>query len=165
MRRWTGILLCLALALALPAAADTLELSLDLSATAYNSVPEQTDDTPTLAAWGDVLDPGMKVIAVSRDLLDMGLGYGTVVRLDGIPGDYIVLDKMASRWTNRIDIYMGNDVTAARRWGVRPVVLRWDLEDALFPEPLRLRAPLTATTETSVVEATPAEPQPTTTSD
>ena len=94
-------------------------------ASAYNSVPEQTDSDPWVAAWGDRLAPGMKVIAVSRDLLDEGLTRGTRVRIEGLPGEYVVLDKMASRWENKIDIYMAEDVRAARRWGLREVRIEW----------------------------------------
>ena len=80
---------------------------------------------PTEAAWGDRLSPGMKVIAVSRDLLEMGLGRGTRVKIDGLEGEYVVLDKMSRRWTRRIDLYMGVDVKAARRWGKREVRIHW----------------------------------------
>ena len=37
----------------------------------------------------------------------------------------VVLDKMGRRWTRKIDIYMGDDVGAAKRWGVRPVRIHW----------------------------------------
>jgi 3D (Asp-Asp-Asp) domain-containing protein len=67
----------------------------------------------------------MRAIAVSRDLIEAGLTRGTRVRIDGLPGEYVVLDKMARRWRNKIDIYMGEDVDAARRWGVREVRIRW----------------------------------------
>ncbi len=99
--------------------------SLTVHATAYNSLPSQTLGDPTLAAWGDRLEPGMKVIAVSRDLLRKGLTHRTRVRIEGLPGEYVVLDKMASRWRNKIDIYMAEDVEAARRWGVREVRIQW----------------------------------------
>jgi 3D (Asp-Asp-Asp) domain-containing protein len=32
---------------------------------------------------------------------------------------------MPAQWDNRIDIYMGEDVRAARNWGVREVRIRW----------------------------------------
>ena len=99
--------------------------SLLVTATAYNSVRGQTQGDPTEAAWGDRLSPGMKVIAVSRDLLEMGLGRGTRVKIDGLEGEYVVLDKMSRRWTRRIDLYMGVDVKAARRWGKREVRIHW----------------------------------------
>lgn len=100
--------------------------TLKVRASAYNSVPEQTEGDPTLAAWGDRLEPGMKVIAVSRDLLEMGLDYNTPVRIQGLPGTYRVLDKMHPRWKRKIDIYMGDDVRAAREWGVRKVTISWE---------------------------------------
>lgn len=96
-----------------------------VTATAYNSVPEQTADDPNRGAWGDLLQPGMRAIAVSRDLLGMGLTRGVEVTIDGLPGRYVVLDKMGERWKKRIDLYMGDDVSAARTWGVRRVKIRW----------------------------------------
>ena len=116
-------LLALALALLpMTACATTPAMSsLVVTATAYNSLPAQTGPDPDIAAWGDRLEPGMKAIAVSRDLQSAGLTRGTVVRIEGLEGDYVVLDRMHSRWDNRIDIYMGEDVGAARHWGKREV--------------------------------------------
>lgn len=105
--------------------------SLHVTATAYNSVPAQTDSTPDIAAWGDRLTPGMKAIAISRDLLKKhGLSYGDKVKIknpDGeyLDGEYLVLDKMHSRWRKKIDIYMGKDVREAKRWGKRNVSIHW----------------------------------------
>ena len=99
--------------------------SLVVTATAYNSVPGQTSDDPTLTAWGDRLEPGMKAIAVSRDLVELGLTHGVEVEIEGLPGSYTVRDKMAQRWKRKIDLYMGEDVEAARRWGRRQVTIRW----------------------------------------
>jgi 3D (Asp-Asp-Asp) domain-containing protein len=104
------------------------EQSLRVTATAYNSLPGQTHGDPSIAAWGDRLEPGMRAIAVSRDLIPLGLDRGTRVRIEGLPGEYVVLDKMAGRWTRKIDIYMGEDVTAARAWGHRPVQIHWSPE-------------------------------------
>ena len=98
---------------------------LRVTATAYNSLPSQTDKHPNLAAWSDRLVPGMKAIAVSRDLLKMGLTRGTKVRISGLKGEYVVLDKMHKRWRKRIDIYMGNNLHAAKRWGRRGVTITW----------------------------------------
>ena len=96
---------------------------LNVTATAYNSVPAQTDSTPNIAAWGDRLKPGMKAIAVSRDLLKMGLKRGSKVKISGLPGEYVVLDKMHHRWNRKIDIYMGKNVRAAKNWGKRRVTI------------------------------------------
>ena len=99
--------------------------SVMVTATAYNSTKSQTNHDPATAAWGDQLKPGMKAIAVSKDLLDAGLVRGTKVKIDGLHGEYTVLDRMPSQWNNRIDIYMGTDVPAARRWGKREVRIQW----------------------------------------
>jgi 3D (Asp-Asp-Asp) domain-containing protein len=119
---WIFFLICL---LAASASADSVERTLVVTATAYNSLPEQTDSEPHLAAWGDSLTPGMKVIAVSQDLIPVGLGRRTPVKIEGIPGVYLVLDKMHKRWEKRIDIYMGHDLEAARAWGKRQVEISW----------------------------------------
>ena len=119
---WPVVLICV---LAASASAEPVERSLVVTATAYNSLPDQTDDEPHLAAWGDPLVPGMKVIAVSRDLIPVGLDRRTPVTIKGFPGVYLVLDKMNKRWEKRIDIYMGLDLEAARAWGKRQVEISW----------------------------------------
>ncbi|MCK5824924.1 MAG: 3D domain-containing protein [Ichthyobacteriaceae bacterium] len=101
---------------------------LKVEATAYNSLVSQTDSNPTIAAWGDKLKPGMKCIAVSRDLLEMGLTHNTEVTIEGLDGVYLVKDKMAARWTKRIDIYMGVDSHKAFKWGVRNVKIKWKVK-------------------------------------
>ena len=98
---------------------------LKVIATAYNSLPGQTQGDPTITAWGIKLVPGMKAIAVSRDLIQMGLTKGINIRIDGLPGTYVVVDKMNKRWSKRIDIYMGTDLKAAKEWGRRIVIIRW----------------------------------------
>ena len=96
-----------------------------MSAASANNTPGQTDDTPDIGAWGDRLKPGVRAIAVSRDLIDMGLTHNTRVRIDGLPGEYRVMDKMNKRWRKKIDIFMGDDVQGARNWGVREVTIHW----------------------------------------
>ena len=100
--------------------------SLEVTATAYTSSAEETDSTPTITAWGDKLKPGMKCIAVSRDLLKMGLGHGVKIRIKGLDGQYTILDKMNKRWIKKIDIYMGNDRMQALQWGKKKVIIYWD---------------------------------------
>lgn len=116
--------LFLLLAMLLTACGDERQ-SMTVTATAYTSSPGETDDSPGVAAWGDTLAPGMRVIAVSRDLLDLGLVQGAEVTIDGLDGEYVVLDKMHPRWTQKIDIYMGENVEQARAWGRRAVTIRW----------------------------------------
>lgn len=110
---------------ALSSPAWAAERALVVTATAYNSLPGQTEGDPTLAAWGDRLEPGMRAIAVSHDLIDLGLRRGARVRIEGLPGEFVVLDKMASRWRRKIDVYMGVDREAAIAWGIRKVRIRW----------------------------------------
>ena len=100
---------------------------LRVTATAYTSHVGQTDSTPNIAAWGDRLRPGMKAIAVSRDLLKVhGLKHGQKVRIKGLDGEYAVLDKMNKRWRKKIDIYMGMNKRKAFQWGRRKVEIMWN---------------------------------------
>ncbi len=99
--------------------------SFKVIATAFNSVSNQTNKNPTVTAWGDTLKPGMKAIAVSRDLIDLGLVHNTDVTIDGLQGKYEVLDKMNKKWKRKIDIYMGTDIKAAKEWGKKQVKISW----------------------------------------
>jgi 3D (Asp-Asp-Asp) domain-containing protein len=100
--------------------------SATVTASAYNSLPGQTEGEPNVAAWGDELEPGMKAIAVSRDLIDRGLTRGVEVKIEGLRGTYRVMDRMHGRWTEKIDIYMGTDRKAAKEWGRRRVTIYWN---------------------------------------
>jgi len=106
---------------------NTFKRKMTVTATAYTSHVNQTDSTPNIAAWGDRLKPGMKVIAVSRDMLDVyGLKHRSKVRIKGLNGEYLVLDKMNKRWKKKIDIYMGKDLKKAFKWGRKKVELQWN---------------------------------------
>ncbi len=95
-------------------------------ATAYTSHRNQTDKTPFLAAWNNRLKPGMKIIAVSPDLIKKyGLTNGVKVKILGLPGYYVVRDKMNARLRNHIDIYMGVNKRRALQWGRKRIVLYW----------------------------------------
>jgi len=97
-----------------------------VTATAYTSHRRQTDRTPFIGAWNNRLRPGMKSIAISRDLLRLhGIHNGTRVHISGLRGTYIVKDKMNKRFRNRIDIYMGLNRRRAFRWGRRSVIISW----------------------------------------
>ncbi|MFD2585614.1 3D domain-containing protein [Croceitalea marina] len=89
----------------------------EVTVSAYNSVSWQTQGDPNIAAWGDTLKPGMKVVAVSRDLLALGIKHNSMMIIESLPDTFYVKDKMNRRWRNRIDIYMGKDVKKAREWG------------------------------------------------
>ena len=96
-----------------------------VTATAYNSSIHQTEGDPFIGAFGDSLKPGMKCIAVSRDLYRLGLRNNTFVTIEGLKGIYLVKDKMHERWKNKIDIYMGTDIISAKRWGRRKVNIHY----------------------------------------
>ncbi len=98
---------------------------LEVTVSAYNSVSWQTSGNPNIAAWGDTLKPGMKSVAVSRDLLQLGLTHNTQIKIEGLDSIYLVKDKMHSRWTNRIDLYMGMDIKKAKEWGRKKLTIRY----------------------------------------
>ena len=124
-RTWPFLVLLLCAACAAHAETATPERSLSVTATAYTSRPQETQGNPNITAFGERLTPGIKAIAVSRDLEKMGLTHGTKVSIDGLKGEYTVMDRMARRWKRKIDIYMGTDVKRARQWGKRTVTIRW----------------------------------------
>lgn len=97
---------------------------LDVTATAYNSTRGQTDGTPLTGAWGDRLGR-VDSIAVSKDLVAAGLTRGAEVIIEGLDGSYVVLDRMPSKWSRKIDVFMGRDVKAAKHFGKRSVRIRW----------------------------------------
>ena len=112
-----------------PPASNTVTMT--VTATAYNSLHGQgAGEDHALAAWGDRLRPGMKTIAVSRDLIPLGLGYNAEVKIEGLPGTWVVKDKMHWRWKKKIDIYMGEDLQAARNWGRRKVKISFQAPQA-----------------------------------
>ncbi|WP_162418974.1 3D domain-containing protein [Cyclobacterium roseum] len=104
--------------------------TMEVTATAYNSLESQTKKGDAVtAAWGDQLKPGMKAIAVSRDLLELeGIEHGSKVSIAGLPGKFTVLDKMNKRWKQKIDIYMGENVGQAKEWGKKKVEISWQVD-------------------------------------
>lgn len=138
MRRGAALALLAAVAAALPACRTLerappapapppppAERTLTVTATAYNSLRGQTDRTPAVTASGLRLVPGMQVVAVSADLVAEGLVDGTLITIEGLPGTWRVADRMHAAQRRTIDVYMGEDVAAARRWGRRTVTIRW----------------------------------------
>ncbi|MFC4639535.1 hypothetical protein [Deinococcus hohokamensis] len=91
-------------------------------ATAYNSLPGQTDGSPFITATGTRVRPG--VVALSRDLLRL-FPYGSKIMIEDLSGRYnfkgrvfVVEDTMAARKTNSLDIWMGTR-TEAINFGAR----------------------------------------------
>lgn len=103
--------------------------TMTVTATAYNSLEAQTKKGDSVTtAWGEKLEPGMKVIAVSRDLIPEGLDHNTEVKIEGLEGTYRVADKMNKRWEKRIDIYMGENQEVAADWGKQEVNITWEID-------------------------------------
>ncbi|MGQ0698050.1 MAG: 3D domain-containing protein [Panacagrimonas sp.] len=103
------------------------ERSHAVTATAYTSEAAQTDATPGHGAWGDRLDdlePGVRAIAVSQDLVARGLERHQRVRIDELDGEFVVLDRMPAQWKGRIDIHMAS-AEEAEEWGRRRVKISW----------------------------------------
>ena len=67
--------------------------------TAYSSTPDQTDDTPFIAANGTYVHDG--VVAANF------LPFGTTIKIPEVYGDkvFIVEDRMHRRFQKRIDIW------------------------------------------------------------
>jgi 3D (Asp-Asp-Asp) domain-containing protein len=101
--------------------------SIEVTATAYNSVTWQTQGNPVIAAWGDSLKSDIPSIAVSRNLIALGLKHNTPIKIEGFDGVFLVKDKMHRRWRNRIDIYMGKDVQKAKTWGRQQLTIRYGI--------------------------------------
>lgn len=59
--------------------ADAASTLYTLNTSSYNSIPNQTDSTPSITATGTRTRPG--VLAVSRDILRSGLPYGSTVKV------------------------------------------------------------------------------------
>lgn len=85
-------------------------------ATAYNSVPGQTDDTPFITANGTHVHNGI----IAANFLPMG----TLVKIPAYYGDqvFIVADRMNKRYDKRIDIWM-EGIPEARQFGMRTVAI------------------------------------------
>lgn len=90
--------------------------TMQVTATAYNSDPAQTDDTPFITASGTQTRPG--VLAANF------LPIGTLVKIPDYFGDqvFVVEDRMNPRYDKRIDIWM-EDNGEARQFGVRTVAI------------------------------------------
>lgn len=97
--------------------------SYSVALTAYNAVPEQTDENPFETASGMFSNPEI-VAARSRNLAD-DLPFGTIIAFDGSRtplddscgyevvasriGYRVIADTMSARFTDRIDILFAED--------------------------------------------------------
>ena len=92
--------------------------------TAYNSLPNQTDNTPFETATGDSVFYGG--VAVSRPLLaDSLLPYGSIIIIEGIPDTFVVFDTFHRRFTEpKVDIWTEEYVDAINFGAPKRIVTR-----------------------------------------
>ncbi|MHC1789820.1 hypothetical protein [Solidesulfovibrio sp.] len=99
--------------------------SVRVKALAYTACSVKSKKRTPRGAWGDALTSDIKAVAVSPDLLDMGLDRGDVISIEGLPGQYKVLDIMHGRHDKTIDIFYGDDRCGAMQWGKRTLNITW----------------------------------------
>ena len=104
-----------------------------VTATIYHATPEQTDSTPHITASNKIIDLGNPLkhrwIAVSRDLEAKGLTFGVKVCVTGagnLDGIWTVQDRMNSRWKNRIDFLVNEDLKGGKWENVRVEIINDD---------------------------------------
>jgi hypothetical protein len=96
-----------------------------VTVSAYNSVPGQSDSRPFEAAWSNVLVPGMKACAISREMerapYNFKNGDWLELLIDGQWQRWQIKDKLNSRYRGTIDLWFGgrDTVQAARNFGRR----------------------------------------------
>jgi 3D (Asp-Asp-Asp) domain-containing protein len=95
--------------------------TMTVTATAYTAREEECDSQPWVTASGTPSRVG--VIAVSRDIEQIGIQLGDLVIIKGM-GLFRVEDRMNRRWENRVDILHAN-LKAARRFAKRTVEIMW----------------------------------------
>ncbi|TSC82602.1 MAG: hypothetical protein G01um101420_269 [Parcubacteria group bacterium Gr01-1014_20] len=85
--------------------------TLEIWVTAYSSTPEETDDTPFITASGSTVREGV----VATNLFP----FGTKVLIPEYFGErvFVVEDRMHSRKTNNLDIWMASK-QEAKKFGI-----------------------------------------------
>jgi len=92
-------------------------VSILVTATVYNAVPGQTDDTPLITASGARISEKNAInhcwVAVSRDLEAEGFKMGSKILVEGAgsyDGVWTIQDRMNRRWKRKIDFLVNEDV-------------------------------------------------------
>ena len=88
-----------------------------VTATVYNAVPGQTDNTPLITASGACISEENPInhcwVAVSRDLEAQGFKMGSKILVKGTgiyDGVWTIKDRMNRRWKRKIDFLVNEDV-------------------------------------------------------
>jgi len=88
---------------------------------AYNSVPEQTDGDPCISANGSNI---CERFAAGECLIAGNFAkFETKHYLEGI-GLCTLIDRMNVRYTNEVDLFMGYDVQAAKKFGRQQIIVK-----------------------------------------
>lgn len=83
-----------------------------VTVTAYSGHNEPDRDNTAIME-----KPRPGIVAVSRDLFNEGWTFGRKVYISGV-GVYTIGDLMSDRWTERLDVFIG-DTDRAREFGIR----------------------------------------------
>mgnify|MGYP003860055701 FL=1 len=93
-----------------------------VTATLYHAVPEQTNNDNLHTASMFEINPecpgSHRILAVSRDLEELGFTLGSVVRISQaceMNGIWYIEDRMNKRWKNKID-FLVNDKIKYGKW-------------------------------------------------
>mgnify|MGYP001593081784 FL=1 len=88
-----------------------------VSATAYSSTPDQTDDSPFVTAWNTRVRDG--IVAANF------LPFGTRIKIPEIYGDkiFVVEDRMNRRYWHKVDIWFP-DRQSALEFGLRTIKIQ-----------------------------------------
>ena len=90
-------------------------------ASAYNSVPGQTDDTPCIAANGSNI---CERFAAGECLIAGNFSeFETKHYIEGI-GECTLIDRMSSRYQENIDIFFGYDIAASKKFGRQNLLVK-----------------------------------------
>lgn len=103
---------------------ESVLMSTTVEASSYNPVESQCDKDPLIAAWGDMVKPG--IIAVPQAYrLKVGWARGQVILAEGL-GPLIVMDHMSEEFgdTPMIDI-ISFIPEWSTKWGRRPIRVWW----------------------------------------
>ena len=103
--------------------------TMTVTATAYTARKEECNAQPWITASGTPSRVG--VIAVSRDMEELGIGMGDVVIIKGM-GLFRVEDRMNKRWEKRVDILHAN-LQAAKLFAKKKVEIMWFDDAATAP--------------------------------
>ena len=86
--------------------------------TAYNSVPEQTDSAPCTGAGG--------ILCGRNDVIACPNNYPIGMRVFVYDKEYICLDRLNPRYSNRFDIFFDKDIVGAKKFGIKKLKIMYD---------------------------------------